>query len=85
MTRRGLISTLLGAATLDPERLLWVPGAKVISIPKRMPLTFPSCEVWQAYHYEDHVFYVRIDAGAVTMEYRPKSKITAGPWKVIDA
>lgn len=33
MTRRGLLSTLLGAATLDPERLLWVPGKKVISIP----------------------------------------------------
>ena len=34
MTRRGLIGALIGAATLDPERLLWVPGAKVISIPK---------------------------------------------------
>ena len=34
MTRRGLIGALLGAATMDPERLLWVPGAKVISIPK---------------------------------------------------
>lgn len=34
MTRRGLIGALLGAATMDPERLLWVPGAKTISIPK---------------------------------------------------
>jgi len=34
MTRRGLIGALLGAATMDPERLLWVPGKRVISIPK---------------------------------------------------
>ncbi len=34
MTRRGLIGALLGAATMDPERLLWVPGQRVISIPK---------------------------------------------------
>lgn len=35
MTRRGLISALLAAAT-DPERLLWTPGKKLISIPKRV-------------------------------------------------
>jgi hypothetical protein len=34
MTRRGIIGALIGAATMDPERLLWGPGAKVISIPK---------------------------------------------------
>jgi hypothetical protein len=34
MTRRGLIGALLVAATMDPERLLWVPGQRVISIPK---------------------------------------------------
>lgn len=34
MNRRNFISALLGAATLDPERLLWVPGQKLISIPK---------------------------------------------------
>ncbi len=34
MTRR-LIFRLLAAATLDPERLLWKPGAKLISIPAR--------------------------------------------------
>lgn len=32
MTRRGLLAALAGA-TLDPERLLWVPRAKTISIP----------------------------------------------------
>ncbi len=30
--RRGFLS-LLAAAVLDPERLLWIPGRKLISIP----------------------------------------------------
>src|SRR5262245_320896 len=33
MDRRGFLTALIGAATLDPERLLWVPGKKLISIP----------------------------------------------------
>ncbi len=33
-TRRGFLAALIGAAVLDPERLLWVPGKKLISIPK---------------------------------------------------
>jgi hypothetical protein len=36
MNRRGFLSALgvaLAGATLDPERALWVPGAKLISIP----------------------------------------------------
>ena len=32
MNRRGFLALLAGAV-LDPERLLWVPGRKVISIP----------------------------------------------------
>ena len=34
-TRRNFIAALLGAGAcaLDPERLLWRPGAKLISIP----------------------------------------------------
>lgn len=35
-SRRGFLSFLgaaVASATLDPERLLWVPGAKVYSIP----------------------------------------------------
>lgn len=37
MNRRGFLSFLgaaVAGATLDPERLLWVPGAKLISISK---------------------------------------------------
>lgn len=37
MNRRGFFGALFGAAaaaaTLEPEKLLWVPGAKMISIP----------------------------------------------------
>jgi hypothetical protein len=37
INRRGFLGLLGGGATalaLDPERLLWVPGAKTISIPR---------------------------------------------------
>jgi len=37
MKRRGFLGLFAGAiagATLDPERALWIPGAKTISIPK---------------------------------------------------
>lgn len=40
MDRRGFISALLGTAgamVLDPDRLLWRPGAKRISIPAPSP------------------------------------------------
>jgi hypothetical protein len=33
MKRRGFLAALGGAA-LDPERLLWIPGRKLISIPR---------------------------------------------------
>ena len=33
MTRRGLLGMLAASLTLDPEKLLWVPGQKLISIP----------------------------------------------------
>lgn len=36
MTRRALFG-LMAAAALDPEKLLWVPGKKLISIPKPGP------------------------------------------------
>lgn len=44
MNRRNFIATLAAGLALDPERLLWRPGAKLISIPKSgvkigMPLT----------------------------------------------
>lgn len=39
MNRRGFLAALAGAAAAyDPERLLWVPGAKTISIPAEQPI-----------------------------------------------
>lgn len=41
MNRRGFLGVMLGAvagATLDPERLLWVPGRKVYSVPSARSL-----------------------------------------------
>jgi hypothetical protein len=35
--RREFIGLLAGAFALDPERLLWTPGKKLISIPKAVP------------------------------------------------
>lgn len=37
MNRRAFFAALLGgaAAAADPERLLWVPGRKLISIPRK--------------------------------------------------
>lgn len=40
MNRRGFfgaLAAIAAAATLDPERLLWVPGKKLISIPAPAP------------------------------------------------
>jgi hypothetical protein len=37
VTRRQLLALLVGF-TADPERLLWVPGKKLISIPKPAPV-----------------------------------------------
>jgi hypothetical protein len=41
MNRRGFLGSLAGfaaALTLEPEKALWVPGQKLISIPKPMPV-----------------------------------------------
>ena len=37
MNRRVFLGAIASAFVADPERLLWTPGAKLISIPK--PLT----------------------------------------------
>lgn len=47
MNRRAFFSTLIGAMTLDPERALWVPGKKLISIPKTSVRARPySYVIW---------------------------------------
>lgn len=39
MNRRAFLATLAASMGLDADRLLWVPGAKLVSIPK--PRVFP--------------------------------------------
>ncbi len=47
MNRRGFLAALAGAMVLDPERLLWKPGTKLISVPR-----IPPPELWGiAYYY----------------------------------
>lgn len=41
-SRRGFLGAIAAALTLDPERALWVPGKKLISVPAPRPL--PSGE-----------------------------------------
>lgn len=38
---RGLIAAGAAAISVDPDRLLWVPGKRLISIPKPMPPPVP--------------------------------------------
>jgi hypothetical protein len=47
VTRRNFINAL-SAFALDPERLLWRPGARLISIPKFRVVEFyyPSKAAW---------------------------------------
>lgn len=41
MKRRGFLAMLAGAA-LDPERALWTPGRRLISIPKEDGVWYPG-------------------------------------------
>ena len=46
MNRRHFLSALtagLTGLTLDPERLLWIPGAKTIFLPSITPRHDPAC------------------------------------------
>jgi hypothetical protein len=82
MNRRGFLASLTGllaTATLDPERLLWVPGAKTIFIP---PVIVPELDLdainqltlkyivpgmadamWQKDTLLEHLNQSRIDGG----------------------
>jgi hypothetical protein len=66
MTRRGILGALLGAATMDPERLLWVPGKRVISIPKPIANSYGVPEVYWVSLDE----YVRSRRRLEIMRYR---------------
>ncbi len=38
MKRRSFLASLFAASVLDPERLLWIPGQRVFSIPAVVPV-----------------------------------------------
>lgn len=40
LNRRNLLTALMAATTLDPEKLLYVPGKKLISIPRPKTYNF---------------------------------------------
>ena len=44
MNRRELLSSLLAAFVIDPERLLWVPGQKHISLPTKKEIIGILCQ-----------------------------------------
>jgi hypothetical protein len=48
MTRRLFLGSLAAAFVADPERALWVPGAKTISIPAA-PQFQSGCEIERYY------------------------------------
>lgn len=57
MNRRAFLSTLgaaLAGATLDPERLLWRPGAKTIFLPSLKVLRDPAIGISMRFiqHYD---------------------------------
>jgi hypothetical protein len=73
MNRRGFLGFLgaaLAGATLDPERLLWQPGCKLISIPRA--IITPENPLLD-------------EINAITLAYLRKSVIednffVSGPW-----
>jgi hypothetical protein len=56
LNRRAFLSSLLVTATLDPERLLWVPGKKLISIPNKIVTPPPFTQL-------THSFSVILNSG----------------------
>jgi hypothetical protein len=46
MQRRTFLASLIATAVLDPEKLLWVPGRKTISIPSTVKPRLPREWVW---------------------------------------
>lgn len=39
MNRRNFLAALIAGVAYDPEKLLWVPGEKLISIPAPRPVS----------------------------------------------
>ena len=75
MNRRGFLA-VLAAAAADPERLLWTPGAKLISIPAapRLSSFFADLKLGDRIH-------LACDDCSVA-GWRPEHRRTTGIWVV---
>ncbi|MES2136627.1 MAG: hypothetical protein V4502_06155 [Pseudomonadota bacterium] len=47
MNRRGFLASIAAALVLDPERALWVPGRKLISVPAPRVTGCPICQLFR--------------------------------------
>lgn len=61
ISRRHFLAALAGAFGIaqDPERLLWTPGAKLISIPKPLPLK-SELRITGLYYFNSDVAFTPI-------------------------
>lgn len=84
MNRRSFFSLLASALVLDPERVLYVPGKKLISIPKPAPLfiTLPTGEwVYVETAWDGQTEIVR--ANGIELSRRPFTSLpfVIGQWE----
>lgn len=63
MNRRGFLTCLVPALALDPERLLWRPDAKLISIPRPTGNRILTPEEYSAIVYE--LFLIQLESSLV--------------------
>lgn len=85
LNRRGFLGLLAGAAagaTLDPERLLWVPGKKLISIPKPKQ---PLLTLIEISHYGNARLVVKADQKYLSAAFPAKKFYSVGGQYVFPA
>lgn len=59
MNRRGFLTALCAAmAAPDPDKLLWKPGSRLISIPNRVK----RCKITTYYHYPVGPYWVSTES-----------------------
>lgn len=91
MNRRGFIGAMLGAAVLDPEKLLFVPGRKVYSIPRTLTAReLADCkrvmEGLVAHYYSEafdralkDAMFVGTGLMEVTLNFKPGHRVLFNP------
>jgi hypothetical protein len=74
----------MGAATLDPERLLWVPGAKVISIPNPYKSIGMLSKIDErgVYVYADLILDIRINRFHAVVRSQTERKWLYDPHRI---